>query len=219
MVVEDAPPKTMYKRPIPRVRGFAPQAFVSEAQPGGGVRSQWVGYTNRARVASGTPGVAGAIIDKMRNPNPVCPPVQREWTPPQEFEFGAKYMSAEQRGPWLQKCRAWFEAQPKQAAPRPTVESTVDHQLIAAMYTAGHRVAGGPTIPPIATRVKVYRAAGCSEELLAKAKARAARLEATCDERQKALDLIFAKWPAASKAAKTKVKAKPKVIKAVKKKL
>jgi hypothetical protein len=38
----------------------------------------------------------------------------------------------------------------------------------------------------------------------------------TSDERQKALDLIFAKWPAANK---TDPKAKPKVIKAVKKRL
>jgi len=65
----------------------------------------------------------------------------------------------------------------------------------------------------------VYREAGVSDAYIAKAIARDARLEATSDERQKALDLIFAKWPSASKTVKPKAKAKPKVIKAVKKKL
>jgi hypothetical protein len=202
----------MYKRPTPRVRGFAPQHFVSETQPGGGVRSQWVSYTSRARVPSGTPGVVGELIDKMRNPSPACAPKRREWTPPHDYEFIAKHMSEAEREPWLQRCRAWIAAHPTPGAPAPQVAPSIDYQRIAAMYVGG-------VAPPIATRVKVYRAAGCSDEFILKATARAAHLEATSDARQEALDLIFAKWPAASKAAKTKAKPSTKVIKAVKKKL
>lgn len=215
--MEDVSIKTMYKRPIPRVRGFAPRHFVSEAQPGGGVRSQWVSYTSRARVPSGTPGVVGAIIDKMRNPHAECMPEQREWTPSYDYEFIAERMSEAERGPWLQKCRDWFAAHPKPAKAPPPPPSIVDHQRIVAMYKVAPRTEGGATRPPIATRVKVYRAARCPEEYIARVIARDARLEATSDERQEALDLIFAKWPAASKT--TKPKAKPKIIKAVKKKM
>jgi len=217
MTVEDASIKTMYKRPTPRVRGFAPQHFVSEAQPGGGVRSQWVSYTSRARVPSGTPGVVGAIIDRMRNPHVECTPVHREWTPSYDYEFIAEHMSEAERGPWLQKCRDWFAAHPKPATAPPPAASSVDYQRIAAMYQVPPRTEGGAIKPPIATRVKVYRAAGCSEAFISKAIARDAHLEATSDARQEALDAIFAKWPAASKAAKAKPK--PKVIKAVKKKM
>ena len=215
MAIVDTSTKTMYKRPIPRARGFAPRQFVSEAQPGGGVRSQWVTQTSHTLVPSGTPGVVGELIDKMRNPHSACVLKQYEWTPPREYEFIAERMSEAERGPWLQKCRAWFDARPKPIVPPPPPASTIDHQLIAAMYDMGRRV----TRPPIAKRVKVYREAGVSDAYIAKAIARDARLEATSDERQKALDLIFAKWPSASKTVKPKAKAKPKVIKAVKKKL
>ena len=214
MAVDYTSIKTMYKRPIPRARGFAPRQFVSETQPGGAVRSQWVAYTSRELVPSGTPGVAGAIIVKLRNPPPVTAPKLRPWTPPTEFEFIAAHMTEAERGPWLKRCREWFEAHPPAPAPPPPqVARDVDHQLIASMY-AGCRNDGAP---PISQRVKVYRAAGCSEEFILKAVARQKHLDSTADERQDALDLIFAKWPAASKASKTKAKAK--VIKAVKKKM
>jgi hypothetical protein len=212
MATTESSIKTMYKRPTPRVRGFAPQHFVSEAQPGGGVRSQWVSYTSRARVPSGTPGVVGELIDKMRNPQEVSRPKRREWTPSYDYEFIAQHMSEAERGPWLQKCRDWFAAHPKPEPPPACAASTVDNQLIAAMYRDGVK-------PPIAARVKVYRAAGCSEEFITKTVARQAHFDATSDARQEALDAIFAKWPAASKTAKTKAKPATKVIKAVKKKL
>jgi hypothetical protein len=202
----------MYKRPNPRVRGFVPQRFVSVAQPGGGVRSQWISYTSRARVPTGTPGVVGTLIDKMRAPPPVHQSKDHLWTPSYDYEFIAERMSEAERGPWIQKCRDWYAAQPKPVAREINATvSTIDHERIVAMYRG--------EVPPIATRVKVYRAAGCSEEFIRKAQARAAHLEATSDERQKALDAIFAKWPAASKTVKPKGKPATKVIKAVKKKL
>lgn len=72
-------------------------------------------------------------------------------------------------------------------------------------------------MPPIAEREKAWRLAGYTEVKIRKALAYAKRLEETVDARQEALDLIFAKFPSASKPT-PKPKAK-KVIKVVKKKM
>lgn len=188
--------KKMFKRPIPRPRRPAPTQFVSAVQPSGG------------RV--------GEIINKMRNPT-VRETRRREWTPPVDYEFIARHMTEAERGPWLAKCSAWFEAHPPPPPPPVPERPSVNHELIAALYAKWTRVEDGPRCPPIAERIEVYRAAGVSEELIAKAIARDAWLEETSEARQAALDAIFAKWPAASKPT-PKTKPKPKVIKAVKKK-
>jgi hypothetical protein len=76
-----------------------------------------------------------------------------------------------------------------------------------AKYTNGR--------PPLAERIKVYRAAGHTEDYIEKVKAREKRWKDTKAERDAAFDLIFAKWPSASKPTP-----KPKkVIKAVKKRM
>jgi hypothetical protein len=64
--------------------------------------------------------------------------------------------------------------------------------------------------------VDAYKKAGFPESYIEYAVKRDAMLVATADERQVALDLIFAKWPA---ARKPDPKPKGKVIKAVKKKI
>lgn len=202
----------MYKRPIPRPRGATRTQFVSTAQPGGGVISQWVACTQRVPIASGTPGRVGEIVDKMRNPTARAPR-PRTWTPPQDYEFIAVHMAPREREAWLKTCREWFEARPKaDVAPSVRTAGPIDHELIAAMYSRRQE------LPTLKERVKVYRAAGCSEEFVTKVIARDARLKETYEERTRTLDEIFAKWPAASKTA-GKAKPKPKVIKAVKKKL
>jgi hypothetical protein len=63
----------------------------------------------------------------------------------------------------------------------------------------------------------VYKAAGYSDEYLEKVKEREKWIAETEEERTEKLDVIFAKWPSASKAVpKPKVK---KVIKVVKKRI
>jgi hypothetical protein len=62
--------------------------------------------------------------------------------------------------------------------------------------------------------MKVCRAAGYSEEYIAKAIERKRKLDETTDTRQKVIDDIFGKWPSANKATP---KPRAKVIKAVKK--
>jgi hypothetical protein len=61
------------------------------------------------------------------------------------------------------------------------------------------------------------RKAGYNENVIAKAVARDAYMKATADERQKALDAIFARWPSINKPTPKPRTAKP--IKAVKKKM
>jgi hypothetical protein len=71
--------------------------------------------------------------------------------------------------------------------------------------------------PPIDKHVKAMQKAGYSEAAVANTIAHAAFLKATVDERQKALDLIFARWPSINKPTPKPRAAKP--IKAVKKKI
>jgi hypothetical protein len=88
----------------------------------------------------------------------------------------------------------------------------VDFTPIAELFAkhGGHR-------PPIDEHVEAMRKAGYSERVIDKAIARHAFLKATVDERQKALDLIFARWPSINKPTPKPRASKP--IKAVKKKM
>lgn len=193
----------MFKRPIPRRRVTAAAS------------------TPSTRVPAGTPGRVGELLDKMRTPN-IRTPHRADWTPPVDYEFIAAHMTEAERTPWLQKCHAWFAARASAAGPRARAAARerppVDRELICAMYAKWARTEDGPTRPPITERVKVYRAAGVPETMIAKAVARDTWLKETWDARTAALALVFAKWPAASKPT-PKAKVKTKIIKAVKKKL
>jgi hypothetical protein len=119
-------------------------------------------------------------------------------------------MPVGEQAAYLARCEAWHaENPPRVHAPRPEVR-VLDTEAVARVFTKH-----APKIPPLEERIGVYRKAGYSEEYIERAKAHAALMEETSDERQKALDLIFAKWPAASKPAPKK----GKVIKAVKKRM
>jgi hypothetical protein len=61
------------------------------------------------------------------------------------------------------------------------------------------------------------RKAGYTENVISKAIARDALMKATVDERQEALDAIFARWPSINKPTPKPRASKP--IKAVKKKM
>ena len=88
----------------------------------------------------------------------------------------------------------------------------MDFTPIAELFTKynDHR-------PPIGEHVEAMRKAGYSERIIAKAIARDAFMKATVDERQKTLDLIFARWPSINKPTPKPRASKP--IKAVKKKM
>ena len=116
-----------------------------------------------------------------------------------------------ERADYTSRCEEWFRSHPPTVIAKPREPINYDTELIARLFTKYC-----PHTPPIDARVEFYRAAGYSEVYIEKAKTRAKMLVDTSDDRQKALDLIFARWPAANKIDP---KVKNKVIKAVKKRL
>jgi hypothetical protein len=200
----------MFKRPTIR-RRYESTRFVTETLANGAQVSKWVSFATRRRIPTGTPGVVGSIVDKMHAGTDTIRHVTGPcWTPPCEYEFIAERLPVEERAAYIDRCEAWFaENPPRVHAARPEVR-VLDTEAVARVFDKH-----APKIPPLEERIGGYRKAGYSEEYIERARARAALMEATVDERQKALDLIFAKWPAASKAAPKK----GKVIKAVKKRM
>lgn len=200
----------MFKRPTIR-RRYESTRFVTETLANGAQVSKWVPVVTRRRIPTGTPGVVGSIADKMHaGTDTIRHVVGPKWTPPSEYEFIAERLPVEERAAYVSRCEAWFaENPPRVAAAKPELR-VVDAEAVAKVFSKHH-----PQLPPLEERLAVYRKVGYPEEYISRAKARAALMEATSDERQKALDLIFAKWPAASKPAPKK----GKVIKAVKKRM
>jgi hypothetical protein len=113
---------------------------------------------------------------------------------------------------YLARCIEFFEKYPRPAPPAPKLSPAVDLTPVADLFAKyeGH-------LPPIEERVEAMRKAGYSEHVIVKAIARDAFLKATVEERQKALDLIFARWPSINKPTPKPRASKP--IKAVKKKM
>jgi hypothetical protein len=200
----------MFKRPTIRHR-YESTRFVTETLANGAQVSKWAPVVTRRRVPTGTPGVVGSIVDKMHaGTDTIRHVVGPKWTPPSEYEFIAERLPVGEQAAYRARCEAWFtENPPRVSAVRPEV-AALDYEAVARVF-----VKHATQLPPLAERIAVYRKAGYSEEYIERAKARAAMLEATSEERQKALDLIFARWPAASKPTPKK----GKVIKAVKKRL
>ncbi len=207
--------KEMYKRPIPRSRGGVAREFVSRTLPSGATTSYWAPSNVTPVIPSGHLSRIGEIIDKMRRCQVPCAP-QKHWTPSHDYEFVAAHM--ENPEPFLQRCRDWFAANPLKAPPTtPSPPLVINQEPIVALFAKYSQIENGPKVPPVAELEKAWRKAGYSEERITKALAWHAKMDAASDERQKVLDVIFAKFPSANKPApKTKTK---KVIKVVKKKL
>lgn len=149
--------------------------------------------------------------------SPAVPPKPpgRLWTPPVDYEFISKLMPDPEA--YVKKCRDWLEAHPppsKRVVKDPVVIDPVPVLEIFEKYSKGEE---GPTVPPVDELEVAWRAAGYSEQRIAKAVAHRKTIEATEDERQAVIDAIFAKFPSAYKPG-PKLKPK-KVIKVVKKKM
>jgi len=183
----------MFKRPIPRPRVLATSCGSSRCIP------------------TGTPGRVGEIVTKMhRGSGSAGPPPPTEWSPSYDYEFLAQHQA--DPAAYIARCEAWFaENKPLVPATR-KISPAVDLTPIADLF-----VKHGDHRPPIDEHVEAMRKAGYSERVIAKAIARDAFLKATVDERQKALDLIFARWPSINKPTPKPRASKP--IKAVKKKM
>ena len=202
----------MFKRPTIK-RGFlASKQFVTEIRPNGTRASTWVTQQPNPIIPNGTPGRVGEIVDlTYKGMDSVRRPDKTLWTPPMDYEFVAKHMAAGDQEAYVAKCKEWLEAHPK-PEPRPAPVPTgpePDRELFQALLG---KYPGA--VPPFAERIKVYKAAGYPEAFINKAIKRQKEFVETAEERQKAIDDIFGKWPSASKPTP---KPRGKVIKAVKK--
>jgi hypothetical protein len=203
----------MYKRPIPRRRGLPLREFVTTTLPGGAHASYWTPANTTQLIPSGHNSLVGEILDKMRSGTQRMRQAS-PWVPPIDYEFVASHMQNPE--PFLARCRYWFAANQPKALKLSEPPPLINHEPIIAVFEKYARVDDGPKVPPVGKLEKAWREAGYSEERIAKALAWHAKMEATSEERQKVLDLVFAKFPSANKpACKPKIK---KVIKVVKKK-
>ena len=180
----------MYKRPVPR-----PTVCGQVQAPVGTSRVEEL----RTKVRT------------MRVPQ--APP--KIWTPPIDFEFISKSMA--DPDPYLKKCREWFEANPRTVTRLTKEPVVIDPRSVIDIFEKYSKGEEGPTVPPVKELEEAWRAAGYSEEKIAKAVAHRVKIAATEDERQEVIDKIFAKFPSAYKPG-PKLKPK-KVIKVDKKKM
>jgi hypothetical protein len=186
--------------------------YKTEYRANGALVGTWVPKAERsAIIPNGTPGRVGEIVDEMRRGEAcIQRPAKTPWTPPSDYEFIAKYMTDDQsRVNFISKCEQWIADNPPPPPPPPQVKPIIDTELILALYKKYPGV-----VPPFEERMKVCRAAGYSEEYIAKKTERQRKFTELAEERQKAIDAVFGKWPTANKAAP---KPKGKVIRAVKK--
>jgi hypothetical protein len=183
----------MFKRPIPRPRIAKTACGPPRCIP------------------TGTPGRVGEIATAMhRGSDSVRSPAPSKWRPSYDYEFLARHQADPEA--YLARCEAWFAENKPLVPATPNLARAVDFTPVADLFAKyeGH-------LPPIDERVEAMRKAGYSENVITKAVARDAFMKATVDERQKALDLIFARWPSINKPTPKSRAAKP--IKAVKKKM
>jgi len=152
-------------------------------------------------------GIVAEIAYVMNNQ--VMPAIPRtEWTPPNDYRYIAKHLPKDEAEALIARCESWFEAHPTPVTV--SIEKPViDTDIILALYAKYPNQR-----PPLEETIDAWRSAGMSEERMNKYRAWWNKMEATSADRQKDLDLIFAKYPSANKPV-PKIK---KVIKAVNKK-
>lgn len=178
----------MFKRPLPRP---TPCVYTPAPAP----------FLNGSR--------AGAIIENMRSA-PACQRPSSEWVPSIDYEFIAAQMDPVSAKAYRERSEAWFQLHKAPEIPPTDSTPQIDYAPILAVLEKykGHR-------PPLDDYLEALEQAGHSETVRESCRRLYKMLEETSDERQRKLDAIFAKWPAANKATP-----KPKkVIKVVKKKM
>jgi hypothetical protein len=190
-------------RPVVRKR-IQPKIFITD-----GRFSRWVDDDRIPIIPSGTPGIVGYIVDKMRNPVP-CPP-KPEPPPSIHYELISTYMTREKGEAYRKRAEEWFAAHPPKAPRVSAILPTIDCAPLLALnakYKNKH--------PPVKETESAMRLAGYSEAQIERSIKWNEKMDERSGEIQKDLDLIFGKWPSASKPTP---KSRPKKIKAVKKKM
>ena len=213
----------MYKRPNPRAASRTPLVFATQVGASGALISQWVPSTRSTLVPSGHRSRVGSIIDSMRLGDDAVRRPFEKWSPPSDYEWYAERVIPEaQRGAFIDRCKQWHAAHPPKVSSRPSppvIDTEPILKLFAKYAKKGPPFEGSeirqPTVPPLAKLKVAWELAGYPPNRVRKAVQHIQHLIDTSEERQEALEAIFAKYPSASKPTP-----KPKkVIKAVKKKM
>jgi hypothetical protein len=175
--------------------------------------SKWVTDNRVELISTGTYGRVGAIADLIRCP---VPQMNREiWSPPLEYKLVASHMDKESGERYLKRCEDWFARYPQivdTASSKP--QMNINPEPVVKLF---NRYKG--KLPPIEEYLAVLKMAGYSNESIAKVNKWWHKMEETSGERQATLDLVFAKYPAASKPVPKSKAAHSKMIKVVKKKM
>jgi hypothetical protein len=136
--------------------------------------------------------------------------------------YAEKVVPEPERAAFLERCKQWHAENPPKNTGRvqaPVIDTEPVLKLFAKYAKKGPPFEGSeihqPTVPPLAKLKVAWELAGYPPPRVAKAVQRIQHMIDTSEERQEALEAIFAKYPSASKPTP-----KPKkVIKAVKKKM
>ena len=167
-------------------------------------------------VPPGFPSIVGRLAGDLRSKE-ILPPRSSPWVPSVDYEFLASQLPPSEREAYIQKSLDWFAEHAPTAARDKVVPDAPDDQCIVEALAKYARVHGAHGRPPPKDMANAMRAAGYSEKRVTRYLQWCQNMEDTSEERQEALDKIFAKYPSASKPdPKPKVK---KVIKAVVKRM
>lgn len=196
-----------YIRPTIKQRNM-PKIFISDGRV-----SQWVPNNTVPLIYTGSYGRVGEIVDLMRLP--VIQHKELPWTPPLEYKLVASHMDKETGSLYLKKSEVWFaEHHTKMNNLISKMPTKIDPEPVIKLLA---RYKG--KLPPIEEYLAVLKMSGYSDENIAKVNKWWHKMEETSKERQAALDLLFAKYPAASKPVPKQKAAQSKMIKVVKKKM
>jgi hypothetical protein len=180
------------------------------------IRPRVANTTAPKPVPHGFPSIVGRLAGGMRNPE-ILPSYNSPWVPSLDYEFLANQLPPSEREAYMQKSLDWFAKHTRPADVLKVAAVVPADQYVVDALAKYARVKGTPGRPAPKDMASAMRAAGYSELRVTKYLQWCKNMEDTSDERQEALDKIFAKYPSASKPdPKPKVK---KVIKAVVKRM
>jgi hypothetical protein len=196
---------TIFIRATRKVRVPEALTFVSTSHNGAVVSEWWAAPVART-IPSGYPSRVGEVVDALnKGSGSISRPVT-SWTPPLSYKFLASKMSKEQGEAYIKRCEEWFEAHPAPVPKVAKVPVEYNQDMVAKYFS---RLT---SVPETQDLLKLWRAAGLTEERLQKSMEWHEKMDATADDRQARIDAIFGPPDEPKKTKKV-----AKVIKAVKK--
>jgi hypothetical protein len=188
-----------------KVRVPTSRIFITTSHNGAMV-SAWCDASTPGPIPSGCPGRVGEVVDSMNKGTGSISRPMTKWSPPLSYKFLASKMSKEKGDKYIKRCEEWFAANPVAVPKASKAADEYDTELVAKYFSRLTNV------PETRALLKLWRAAGLSDERIQKSMEWHEKMDATSDERQARIDAIFGPPEEPKKTKKV-----AKVIKAVKK--